>query len=148
MGQEPVPEHAAQAGRVAGGIKLVSRPALIESWQDAVRMEGGNPVVTDAGLLDAALARPAQVLADAPEEATVFTLAAALASGIIGNHPFLDGNKRAAFIAAMMMLHINGFSFDVSETEAAEMFDRLADRKLGEDALARIFKQRSFLRTD
>ena len=104
--------------------------------------------MSDEGLLDAALARPEQILAYGDEAATACSLAAALAHGIIRNHPFLDGNKRAAFIGSAMMLHINGLSFDVSETEAADIFDRLADRGLAEDELARIFEEKCLPRTD
>ena len=76
---------------------------LIEGVVIAVHGEliaehGGSPGIRDAGLLASALARPQNRAAYG--EPSVFDLAAAYAFGIIGNHPFVDGNKRTGFPAA------------------------------------------------
>jgi death-on-curing protein len=77
---------------------------------------GGLEGLRDEGLLESALARPNQLISfGAP---SLFDMAAAYAHGIAKNHPFLDGNKRAAFMAAYTFLGINGFRLDAPEEQA------------------------------
>ena len=77
---------------------------------------GGCAGVRDQGLLDSALARPQQVFAYG--KPTLPELAAAYASGIIKNHPFLDGNKRTGFMLGAGFLELNGREFFASEADA------------------------------
>lgn len=76
-------------------------------------MFGGLAGVRDEGLLDSALARPRQLFSYG--EPSLFELAAEYAVGIVKNHPFLDGNKRAGFMAAALFLEINGERFSAKE---------------------------------
>jgi len=76
---------------------------------------GGLAGVRDQGLLESALHRPLQLFAY--ETPSLFQLAACYAGGIIKNHPFLDGNKRAGFMAAALFLEINGLRFSASEED-------------------------------
>lgn len=92
---------------------------------------GGTPGVRDEGLLDSALARPQQLLAYA--EPNLFELATAYASGIIRNHPFIDGNKRTGFMTAFVFLARNGEQLIASEVEATYMVTALAAGELTED---------------
>jgi death-on-curing protein len=77
---------------------------------------GGQPGIRDGGLLESALARPRQVLAY--DEPDIAALATAYASGIIRNHPFVDGNKRVGFMAAYVFLGLNGLELTAPEPEA------------------------------
>ncbi len=88
----------------------------------------------DAGLLDSALAR-AQNLAgyDQPD---VAALAAAYGCGISQNHPFVDGNKRAAFLSVGLFLALNGFRLDVTQAEATVVILSLAAGELEEAEFA------------
>ena len=63
---------------------------------------GGSPGLRDPALLESALARPEQKLAYAPES-DLATIAAAYGFGLAKNHAFVDGNKRAAFTAMLMI---------------------------------------------
>jgi death-on-curing protein len=69
---------------------------------------GGAPGVRDPGLLESATARPRHLhaYADKPD---VIQLAAAYTTGIIRNHPFVDGNKRTGFVAGVLFLEMNGY---------------------------------------
>jgi death-on-curing protein len=60
----------------------------------------------------------------------VFQLAAAYTSGIVKNHPFLDGNKRVGFMAAYVFLGMNGFHLQAPEAEAVLMTVDLASGKI------------------
>jgi death-on-curing protein len=76
---------------------------------------GGLPGIRDEGLLESALHRPRQLHAYGRPD--IFELAAAYAVGIVKNHPFLDGNKRAGFMAAALFLEYNGEEFQAPEEE-------------------------------
>lgn len=80
------------------------------------------------GLLESAVARPAQALAYA--DPTIHELAALLAEGIIRNHPFTDGNKRAALLAMDAVLAMNGQPIPADQERAAAMLVALAERKI------------------
>jgi len=99
-----------------------------------VREHGGPPGVRDQGLLDVSLARPRNKFAYGEDELAV--LAAAYAFGIVRNHPFVDGNKRSAFVAAATFLAVNGVSLDVPEPEVVHVMRELAAGTLTEGALA------------
>lgn len=99
--------------------------------------EHGGPVgLRDAGLLASALNRPKNLLAYTPENTDLAALAAAYAYGIIQNHPFLDGNKRTAYVVCRTFLLLNGFDLVASEQEKFETFLSLANSSMTEAALA------------
>lgn len=80
---------------------------------------GGAESLRDPGALDAALFRPRQIFSYA--DPTPDELAAGYASGIMRNHPFVDGNKRVAFMLAYVFLRTNGYRLVAEEAEATVM---------------------------
>jgi death on curing protein len=96
---------------------------------------GGIAGIRDEGLLSSALARP-QNLAAYGEEVDAASLAAAYAFGISRNHPFLDGNKRTAFVVMELFLNLNGWNLNADDTECISTMLALAASDLGEKALA------------
>lgn len=76
---------------------------------------GGGLGVRDAGLLDSAMARARNRYVYG--ETDLVVLATAYASGIVGNHPFIDGNKRTGFIAAALFLKANGLDITAGEAD-------------------------------
>ncbi len=103
---------------------------------------GGSPGIRDKGLLESALARPRQIFSYGPQT-TLFELAAAYGFGLAKNHPFVDGNKRAALAIAAIFLEINGFSFDAPEPEAVIVIEQLASGNLTESDLSKWFSDSS-----
>ena len=99
------------------------------------------PGVRDENGLEAALARPQQKAHHEPES-DLATLAAAYAFGIARAHPFNDGNKRTAFLTAMIFLGLNGKDLDATETEVVQVVTALAAGSLAEDALAEWMRPR------
>lgn len=85
----------------------------------ALSLFGGLSGIRDEGLLSSALHRPQQIFAYEKPTPTLFQMAAAYAHGIAKNHPFLDGNKRTAFLSAALFLEVNGCVFKASEEQAA-----------------------------
>lgn len=113
-------------------IELPPIEAIIDLHVEALEEHGGAPGLRDKGALEAALARPRQILAYSEESVTVFDLAAALCVGICRNHPFVDGNKRAGFLALLVTLGLNGLALDAAEREAAAKVTAAASGELDE----------------
>jgi death-on-curing protein len=98
---------------------------------------GGLAGLRDAGALESALARPLNLVAYG--KPSLFELTAAYAFGIARNHPFVDGNKRTAFVASVVFLEINGRSFRASEEDVVVTFLALAAGEMTEARLAKWF---------
>ena len=96
---------------------------------------GGLAGIRDSDLLKSALARPRQLHAYNPD-ATLWQMGAAYAVGISSNHPFTDGNKRTALMAAYIFLLDNGWELNAPEVEAALVFEQVANNLLSEEQLA------------
>lgn len=99
---------------------------------------GGGEGVRDARLLDSAMARAQNLAAYGEPDAAA--LAAAYAFGIARNHPFVDGNKRTAAVAAETFLVLNGHSLVASDAELVVAFLALAAGELSEYELADWFR--------
>lgn len=100
-----------------------------------IEEHGGLDGVRDAGLLESALARPQNRYAY--EGSGIIELAACYAAGIAKNHPFLDGNKRTAFLAAYTFLARNGIRLTATQPEATAAVLALAAGELTESQFAR-----------
>ena len=94
----------------------LTREAVVAIQGELLARFGGLAGNRDKGLLDSALNRPLHLFHYG--EPSLFDLAAAYAEGIVKNHPFLDGNKRAGFMAAYTFLGINGQQLQAPEEEA------------------------------
>ena len=98
---------------------------------------GGSDGVRDIS----ALARPQNLHAYEPDS-DIPSLAAAYAFGIAKNHPFLDGNKRTAYVAMRTFLVLNGIEFKASAEDKYITFKNLAAGDLSESELAEWIRQR------
>ena len=98
-------------------------------------VHGGAPGLRDRGLLQSALARPRQHHAYAASR-DVISMAGLYTAGIVGNHPFVDGNKRTGFVVGVLFLELHGFDFKASEEDAARAVLDLAAGTLDETAFA------------
>jgi death-on-curing protein len=94
----------------------VDRQVLIAIQSELLNRFGGLAGIRDEGLLDSAINKPKNLFAYG--QPTVFELAALFATGLVKNHPFLDGNKRIGFMAAYVFLGANGWSLEATEEEA------------------------------
>jgi death-on-curing protein len=102
---------------------------------DQVREHGGLLGVRDENALESALARARERWTYDPE-ADLARLAADYAFGLSRNHPFRDGNKRIALLAAVIFLSINGLVFVAPDDEVVEKMLALASGSLDEERLA------------
>lgn len=120
--------------------RWVQRVVLDAAHLDQLREHGGLPGVRDDSALEAALARPQQKLHYEPDS-DLATLASAYAFGIVKAHAYNDGNKRAAFLAAMIFLGLNGKDLDATEGEVVQAMIALAEGSLSEEALSSWIRQ-------
>jgi len=122
--------------------RWISRRALLLLHAESLAEHGGLPGTRDEGLLDSALARPRNHFAY-KKKCDLADLAGVYAFGLSQNHPFRDGNKRVAFLAAGLFLELNGFELVPDQVVAVGAFFALADGKITEKELARWIRQNS-----
>jgi len=122
--------------------RWISRKALLLLHEESLAEFGGAPGLRDEGLLDSALARPQNVYAYRPKS-SVAELAAAYAFGLAGNHAFVDGNKRVAFLSIGLFLAINGYELVAGQIEAIHTMMALASGAMDEAGLAQWIKNNS-----
>lgn len=109
----------------------------------SLALHGGAEGFRDQGLLESALARPFNRFAYEGVD-DIAELAATYASAISSNHPFIDGNKRAAFQAMLLFLRLNGFRLKADREEAAAAIYTLAAGEMDITTLSAWIKIRWF----
>ncbi|MBI1318041.1 MAG: type II toxin-antitoxin system death-on-curing family toxin [Candidatus Hydrogenedens sp.] len=115
-------------------IRWLSESDVLYLHEQVIRDFGGSHGVRDVGLLSSALQRPVNL--NAYEEVEdLIRLAASYAFGISRNHPFIDGNKRAAFAAMFAFLRLNGIALCAEQEEATSAMLGLAAGDISEGDL-------------
>lgn len=102
--------------------------------EEQIAEHGGGEGVRDAGLLESALARPRNAWGYGVTDLCV--LAAALGHGIARNHPFVDGNKRTAFVAVETFLILNGVELTAGDADCVVAMLDLAAGEMSEEEFA------------
>ena len=108
---------------------------IIDIHGEQLALFGGPAGIRDQGLLESAVARPLNRYGYG--ETDLVALAASYAFGISRNHPFVDGNKRAAFAAFLVFLGLNRVSFRVPPAHATASMLALAAGEIDETGFAR-----------
>jgi len=119
--------------------KWVNRQVLLLLHDESLAEHGGASGVRDEGLLDSALGRPVNLaLYEKPDLAQ---LAASYGIALAKNHAFIDGNKRAAFLAVGLFLAVNGYRLRASQADATLTVMEVAAGSLGEAGFADWIRQ-------
>jgi death-on-curing protein len=108
---------------------------------DLLQRYGGRPGIRDPKLLESALAQAEMTVGGKFVHKTLFDKAAAYGFHICRNHPFIDGNKRVAFVLMDIFLQKNGWEITAGEEEAYSMVMELADGKMSKPYLARWIRE-------
>ena len=114
--------------------RWISKSALLLLHDESLVEHGGAAGLRDAGLLDSALARPLNLAAYG--EPDLAELAASYAIGLAKNHAFVDGNKRAAFLAVGLFVALNRQRLSASQIDSTQAMLAVAAGKLDEAAFA------------
>lgn len=116
------------------GWRWVNRQVLRLLHEESLAEHGGTPGLRDEGLLDSALSRPLNLALYGDPD--VADLAAAYGIGLAKNHAFVDGNKRAAFLALGMFLALNGQRLRATQLDATLTMLAVAAGDISEKALS------------
>ncbi len=111
-----------------------SQQVLMLLHDESLAEHGGAPGLRDVGLLESAMARPLNLVAYGSPDVAEF--AACYGFGLANNHPFVDGNKRAAFLAVGLFLALNGYRLQASQAEATLTMMSLAASEIDEAAFS------------
>lgn len=127
------------------GWVWLDRTVLVAAHDEQLAEHGGAAGFRDEGLLDSALARPLNLAAyDSPD---VAALAASYAVALAKNHPFMDGNKRTAFVAMELFLWLNGHELNAGDAECVLAMLNVAAGEWDEATLAAWLRERIAPRT-
>jgi death-on-curing protein len=121
--------------------RFVSEEIVLTIHADLIRRYGGEPGLRDRGLLESALAQPRMTAGGRFLHRTLFEKAAAYGYHLCNNHPFVDGNKRVAFVLMDIFLQRNGWEIMAPEEEAYAMMMSLASGNLKKAQLASWLKE-------
>lgn len=119
----------------------IDRLALELLHDESLAEHGGASGLRDEGLLESALARPLNLAVYG--QAEVADLAAAYGVGLAKNHPFVDGNKRVAFLAVGLFLALNGWRLVASQADATLTLLAVATGEIDEATFARWLREHS-----
>lgn len=119
--------------------RWISKQALLLLHAESLAEHGGGTGLRDEGLLDSALARPLNLVAYG--EPDFAALAASYDLGVAKNHPFVDGNKRAALLATGLFLYLNGYRLTASQADTTLTMLGVAAGEVPEDAFAAWLRQ-------
>jgi death-on-curing protein len=119
----------------------IRQDVVLAMHEEVLLLHGGPEGVRDLGLLESALAKPRNLFVYSEVSPSLQRLAAAYAKGIVANHPFVDGNKRAGFTVSLTFLRLNGLAVTASKEDRVITFWSLAGGSLSEDELAAWFER-------
>jgi death-on-curing protein len=108
---------------------------------DQIKRYGGESGVRDMGLLESALAQPQAGFGGEFLHGFPYEMAAAYLFHLVKNHPFMDGNKRAGTVAALVFLDFNGVELDVPEGELYDLTMAVACGAMDKKRIAEFFEQ-------
>lgn len=114
--------------------RWISKTALLLLHDESLAEHGGAAGVRDEGLLESALARPVNLAAYGTPD--LADLAASYAIGLAKNHGFVDGNKRAAFLAAGLFCALNGHRIVATQMDATQTMIGVASSEIDDAAFA------------
>ena len=114
---------------------------IIAIHQNQIELYGGQPGIRDISLLSSAISMPESTFDGDYLHDNLFKMAAAYAFHICQNHPFIDGNKRVALVAALIFLDINGIEIDDPHGDLYKLMLGVASGKKNKENIVEIFKK-------
>ena len=123
-------------------IRFITVSQVRAIHQQQSLMFGGSPGILDEGKLESAVCR-ARNLFSYNRKATIYDLAASIGWGIAKNHPFVDGNKRTAFVVMAVFLQINGVMLTATEVDVVTVMLGVAAGEIAENQLSHWLKNNS-----
>ncbi|MCC6151303.1 MAG: type II toxin-antitoxin system death-on-curing family toxin [Planctomycetes bacterium] len=113
---------------------------VLEVHRNQIELYGGSEGIRDLGLLVSAIAMPQAGFGGQYLHADIFEMAAAYLFHLAKNHPFIDGNKRTASMAAFTFLHLNGQTLTATEEEFEKVVLAAAQSEMDKQQIAAFFR--------
>jgi death-on-curing protein len=124
-------------------VHFIPDDLVLTIHADLLQRYGGRPGLRDRNLLESALAQPKMTVGGKFAHKTLFDKAAAYGFHVCKNHPFIDGNKRVAFVLMDIFLQKNRWEIVAHEEEAYSLMMDLASGKLTKAQLSTWVKEHS-----
>lgn len=122
-------------------MRYLALAEVVDLHRRLLEATEGAPGIRDLGALESALAQPRMTLAGSDVYPTLVEKAAALCFSLVGNHPFVDGNKRVGHAAMETFLVLNGAEIDASLDEQERVMLDLAAGRVDRGQLAAWLRQ-------
>jgi death on curing protein len=124
-------------------VRFIPEELVITIHADLLQRYGGQAGLRDQNLLESALAQPRMTVGGKFAHKTIFDKAAAYGYHVCQNHPFIDGNKRVAFVLMDIFLQRNGWQIVAHEEDAYSLMVELSSSKISKTQLALWLKEHS-----
>ena len=124
-------------------LEFLGLEEILEIHRDQIERYGGLAGIRDMGLLQSALAMPTTSFGGDYLHVDIFEMAAAYLFHLSQNHPFVDGNKRTATVAAIVFLELNGLELDAAEDELENLVLSVTAGETDKAALAAFLRDNS-----
>jgi death-on-curing protein len=102
-------------------VRYLSLEELIYIYTQIIQHSGGRPGIKDESLLESTLAKPLVNFEGEELYPDIFTKIAVLIYTIINNRPFIEGNKRTAIMAALLIFRANGYSLQATQDQLVDL---------------------------
>lgn len=122
-------------------INFLTLAEMVDLHLEQIHTFGGSEGVRDMTLLQSAIAQPQASFGGQWLHEDLFEMAAAYAFHVCQNHPFIDGNKRAALASALVFLKLNGITITDPKNQLYEAVMNVANGKLNKKSFAKLLKQ-------
>ncbi len=121
----------------------LSSDAVLAIHEEVLKAHGGGAGLRDKALLLSAVSAPQATFGGSPIMTDLVEVAAAYLYYLCNNHPFVDGNKRTAFVVCQTFLALNGLELPCPKEEQYLTFLRLAEGNLEESQLGHWIRENS-----
>ena len=112
---------------------FLTKEQIILLHEQLINRYGGIPGIRDEGLLDSALNAPLQGFGGYEFFPSIINKATRLCIGLVGNHPFYDGNKRIAALALLSTLDLNNIQLQATSQELSDIILKLAASEIDDE---------------
>ncbi len=117
-------------------MRFMELSEVLDIHRDQINRYGGTIGIRDMELLNSAIAMPAAAFKGELLHTDVYEMAAAYLFHIVKNHPFLDGNKRAGAVTALIFLDLNGYEFHAPDDDLSATVSGVAEGKRNKTDIA------------
>lgn len=125
------------------GVQHLTLEEVLYIHDRIMKRTGGRAGIRDLALLESAIHRPASTFGGEDLYPNLFAKAAALVHSLVNNHPFIDGNKRTAYVAGVRFLFMNGYTVRTTPQKVIGFLLDVEAKKLSPDEIAAWLKKHS-----